>query len=296
MFYNARMYDPALGRFTSADSIIPGGAHPHSGAGGLDRYAYVNNSPVNFTDPSGHVTCTDDGYCGGENNDEYWAGVSKDIQSTYGISFEEKSGQWDQNHILAVLIAVILVGNRVASARNLGETGAEAFRAIFTKGVAFTWDNHCDMCRHGQKQELQNGEWVDSGKACGGDYETHGCVSGGGYTYGENSISFASMSGENNNDMSRMVKNVVHELGHAFYDATGNKEMGESFSRDALLPNSPVRRYDWQQHPPSSGDPANGSELFADTFIAWTYNAWNPLTANNAAVTAAQTAMNGWLP
>jgi len=48
MFYNARMYDPALGRFTSADSVIPGGAQ------GLDRYAYVNNSPVNFTDPSGH--------------------------------------------------------------------------------------------------------------------------------------------------------------------------------------------------------------------------------------------------
>ena len=52
MFYNARMYDPALGRFTSADTIIPGGAQ------GLDRYAYVNNSPVNFTDPSGHK-CSD---------------------------------------------------------------------------------------------------------------------------------------------------------------------------------------------------------------------------------------------
>lgn len=49
MFYNARMYDPALGRFTSADTIIPNGVQ------GLDRYAYVNNSPINFTDPSGHA-------------------------------------------------------------------------------------------------------------------------------------------------------------------------------------------------------------------------------------------------
>jgi len=64
MFYNARMYDPALGRFTSADSVIPGGAHPHSRAGGLDRYAYVNNSPVNFTDPTGHISCIDGEYCG----------------------------------------------------------------------------------------------------------------------------------------------------------------------------------------------------------------------------------------
>jgi len=46
-----------MGDFTSADSIIPGGAHPHSGAGGLDRYAYVDNSPVNFTDPIGHLSC-----------------------------------------------------------------------------------------------------------------------------------------------------------------------------------------------------------------------------------------------
>jgi len=54
MFYNARYYDPALGRFAQADSIIPGGAQ------GLDRYAYVNNSPVNFTDPSGHKCAGDD--------------------------------------------------------------------------------------------------------------------------------------------------------------------------------------------------------------------------------------------
>jgi len=48
MFYNARWYDPVIGRFTSADTIVPGGVQ------GLDRYAYVNNSPMNFTDPTGH--------------------------------------------------------------------------------------------------------------------------------------------------------------------------------------------------------------------------------------------------
>ncbi len=48
MYYNARWYDPALGRFAQADTIVPGGVQ------GLDRYAYVNNSPMNYTDPSGH--------------------------------------------------------------------------------------------------------------------------------------------------------------------------------------------------------------------------------------------------
>ena len=34
MFYNARWYDPALGRFAQADSVVPGGVQ------GYDRYAY----------------------------------------------------------------------------------------------------------------------------------------------------------------------------------------------------------------------------------------------------------------
>jgi len=47
-YYNARWYDPALGRFAQADTIVPGGVQ------GLDRYAYVNNNPLVYTDPSGH--------------------------------------------------------------------------------------------------------------------------------------------------------------------------------------------------------------------------------------------------
>jgi RHS repeat-associated protein len=48
MFYGARFYDPQLGRFTQADTIIPGGVQ------GLDRYAAMNNNPVRYNDPSGH--------------------------------------------------------------------------------------------------------------------------------------------------------------------------------------------------------------------------------------------------
>jgi hypothetical protein len=50
MFYQSRFYDPALGRFTQADTIIPGGAQ------GLDRYAAMDNNPVRYNDPSGHDT------------------------------------------------------------------------------------------------------------------------------------------------------------------------------------------------------------------------------------------------
>lgn len=97
------------------------------------------------------------------------------------------------------------------------------------------------------------------------------------------------MSGDWNNNLSRMIKNVVHEVGHAFYHATGDKALGSSFSRDALRPNNPSNRLDWQQHPV-----AGGTELFADTFIAWVYDAWNTEPLNTDKVNTARDAMNGW--
>ncbi|RMG76478.1 MAG: RHS repeat-associated core domain-containing protein [Chloroflexi bacterium] len=52
-YYNARYYAPGLARFLSADTIVPNPTSPQS----LNRYAYVLNSPVNFTDPTGHSEC-----------------------------------------------------------------------------------------------------------------------------------------------------------------------------------------------------------------------------------------------
>ena len=51
--YQARYYDPLLGRFLQPDSIIPNAYNPMS----WDRYAYVNNNATNFNDPSGHTAC-----------------------------------------------------------------------------------------------------------------------------------------------------------------------------------------------------------------------------------------------
>ena len=49
-FYNARYYDPVLGRFIQADTIVQSPSNPQT----LNRYTYCNNNPVNYTDPDGH--------------------------------------------------------------------------------------------------------------------------------------------------------------------------------------------------------------------------------------------------
>jgi RHS repeat-associated protein len=50
-FYGARWYDGYLNRWTSPDSIVP---EKIQGVQAWDRYAYANNNPVRFNDPSGH--------------------------------------------------------------------------------------------------------------------------------------------------------------------------------------------------------------------------------------------------
>jgi RHS repeat-associated protein len=52
--YNARYYSPLIGRFVSADTLVPGAGEPQA----FNRYSYANNSPMVYVDPSGHDACT----------------------------------------------------------------------------------------------------------------------------------------------------------------------------------------------------------------------------------------------
>jgi RHS repeat-associated protein len=46
---NGRVYDPLIGRMMSADPTVPDPLNPQS----YNRYSYVGNDPLTFTDPSG---------------------------------------------------------------------------------------------------------------------------------------------------------------------------------------------------------------------------------------------------
>ncbi len=59
--FNARFYDPLLGRFISADTIVPGAGNPQA----LNRYSCVLNNPLKYIDPSGHVCIPCIGAVGG---------------------------------------------------------------------------------------------------------------------------------------------------------------------------------------------------------------------------------------
>ena len=53
LFLRARYYDPTIGRFISPDSYPPSVLDPQT----LNSYAYVENNPINLSDPQGLQPC-----------------------------------------------------------------------------------------------------------------------------------------------------------------------------------------------------------------------------------------------
>ena len=108
--YSARFYSPALGRFVSADTIVPGAVSSQA----LNRYMYVGGNPLRYVDPSGHVEASpDDNGCGAswcvseESSAEAavtqaaWQAtipnfaVAGSTQSNSGFSIQSDYGQYD---------------------------------------------------------------------------------------------------------------------------------------------------------------------------------------------------------
>jgi hypothetical protein len=48
---------PYINHFVSADTVVPGYTNPQN----LNRYSYVGNNPLRYTDPSGHMMVEDEG-------------------------------------------------------------------------------------------------------------------------------------------------------------------------------------------------------------------------------------------
>ena len=71
VYLRARYYSPSIGRFLTADNVVP---NPFRSVG-WNRYLYVNNNPLRFIDPSGHAPPTPmPSYCYGPQgpNDTHW--------------------------------------------------------------------------------------------------------------------------------------------------------------------------------------------------------------------------------
>ena len=92
--YGARFYSPVLGRFLSADTIVPSPGDPQS----LNRYAYTLNNPLRYTDPTGHL-------------------AEEELQTLLGNEYDTLMKLWQRydSYWLSVLINVQAGGTLWAS-------------------------------------------------------------------------------------------------------------------------------------------------------------------------------------
>jgi len=145
-YLRARDYDPATQRFLTEDSYSGQVAEPLS----LNLYSYCQGNPVNFIDPSGHVTQDDkDKLSSGEIIQEQYDEILKytdmynSIDEIDGLSENQKEFTKNLIHQQAELYRVSGYGllkrnGRTSDFRTLTVNAGGAIGGAFT----ITWDNY----------------------------------------------------------------------------------------------------------------------------------------------------------
>ena len=149
---NARYYMPEIGRFISADTIVPDPANPQS----YNRYAYVLNSPVNAIDPTGHAPtdgcdiagCSSDPDTWQQNYDEYMATYHPDLVYGDWYSSQAYSGCF-KCHAAVANGQVILKDQELAAAEVAMNVAAEQGLTAAAIGLTFGYGGARLLCADG---------------------------------------------------------------------------------------------------------------------------------------------------
>lgn len=196
LYYNARYYDANLGRFLSADTIAPDPANPQS----RNRYTYVLNNPLGYTDPSGHCAETDTGDC-----------VSQ-LEENYGVIIDDPSA-WTSRQLW--LIWQALEDWRLYTIKIGAEWTYDDFKnKVFEGTVTIYRDTVADV----------DGYTDEQNKRVYGQYNNGG----------QGDITFFDLM--NSYDGEQFKGNVIHEFAHRWDDKSAFLERNELSSQmDNLL-------------------------------------------------------------
>nr|WP_256381552.1 RHS repeat-associated core domain-containing protein [Sulfuricella sp. T08] len=175
-FYRARFYDPSIGRFVSRDPI--------GLSGGINQYAYVNNSPVMFTDPWGLKAVSPLSMMLADAGKNYFSNTVTDVGNTLSSGYQSLSTSvkesWDTSPAVATGKAF---GGLVAAAQGV-ITGDQTLVDTAIQGMAENKQGSVDallllgtMGRGGAKAGVQEGTqvfrvWGDGANAWGRSWTT----------------------------------------------------------------------------------------------------------------------------
>ena len=148
IFMRARYYHVALGRFVSADTVVPEPGNPQS----LNRFSYVLGNPLRYTDPTGHLTEEEIAQVLGFENvqqlyeselwkawtdeltgDPYWLAVLAAVQSGDRLQASEMAGALLFQSVDGVMRAFAQAGARSV---NLWDWQGQGFYTIDRPGAS----------------------------------------------------------------------------------------------------------------------------------------------------------------
>jgi len=157
--YEARLYDPVLGRFISPDSMVPDPNNPQS----LNRYSYALNNPLRYIDPSGNQYDEYDASWG-----DIWGGSIYDTWgSSWNLSFNlgspitSSSSNYSYQNVTSSITSSY--SNLEATALSNWSSDQSIARQYIDQQVAQT----LSMCK-GQDPNMQNLDFVGAMMCTGG--------------------------------------------------------------------------------------------------------------------------------
>jgi RHS repeat-associated protein len=277
VYMRARYYHVALGRFVSADKIVPAPSSPQS----LNRYAYVLNSPLRYRDPSGHtpidICAATRGNAPGCGSGPRYAASTLVNFVGVGRDYAKWSWRYRENVVAgvealagriygvvqadywrAVTIARLHGGDpsdHAALSQLWGYSQDDVFRRVMGGNVTFRVAPQCVQA--GCAEGVDPGAWAWSRIGALGEVWVNVNAFGGAY---------AGFAGE---------LNTVHELMHGIDQRGGgvaSDNLEAAWATNDLLTAGDggfAGGFPWQQR--NNNDP---SEVWADMGLGWTYNRW----------------------
>jgi hypothetical protein len=264
-----RWYDAQLGRWISADTIVPEPGNPQS----LNRYSYVYNNPLKFVDPSGHSgyppgcehsqQCMDwwdkaslVGFVGKDWNVEQKTQV---IEGAWAVAQGfERTAREQQTKVKQIPIEQRRYVPESFSLSSLwGLSARETFHEVYGEGpVTFVEAPQCAQAGCGNG--VDPGAWAWSRIGDMGEVWVN-----------ENVFTDPGYAGF------AIAQNAVHELMHGLDQlgggAAGNNLAAAWAARPDLTRGAGgfAAGTGWQQSAERTG-----SEVFADMGLGWTYDRW----------------------